>query len=356
VTALDRPAPEEIEVTVFGRGFGEAICVHVDQQWFLIDSCLNPETGAVASLEYLEDLELNPADAVELVLVTHWDDDHIKGIGRIVDATADATVVCSAALTNKDVLQFVFQQASVTGAAGSGLDELRSVLVSCRATGRLVWAKACLPLHPRSAGGTPIFTALSPSDDAVARSIESLISAAKGAIAYPRQYKAPEGPNGASVAAAVRAGEKMVLLGADLSNSDNPLSGWEAVLGFARPDLPVTLVKVPHHGSAGAHHDGMWSELVEAGAIAILTPWTLAGRFLPLADDIDRLKAVAEDVYLTAMPTIGRAKKNHEVDKLLTKVANVRVDELRGWGRVRARRKLSEDSWRVELAGDAIKL
>jgi hypothetical protein len=66
------------------------------------------------------------------------------------------------------------------------------------------------------------------------------------------------------------------------------------------------------------------------------------------------MSALAERVYLTAMPTLGRVKKDPAVEKLITKVARGRVrEELRGWGQVRARRRPDEASWRVDLDGDA---
>jgi glyoxylase-like metal-dependent hydrolase (beta-lactamase superfamily II) len=43
-------------------------------------------------------LGLSPADVVRLVIATHWDDDHIGGMGDIVEACSTARVVCSAAL------------------------------------------------------------------------------------------------------------------------------------------------------------------------------------------------------------------------------------------------------------------
>lgn len=146
----------------------------------------------------------------------------------------------------------------------------------------------------------------------------------------------------------------MVLLGADLENSENSLSGWEAVLRFARPELRASLVKVPHHGSDGAHYDDMWAEIVDRDAVAIVTPWSLAGNFLPLASDLARLQGVAGRVYLTAMPEIRRARKSAEVEKLLAKVGERgRVQAVKGWGQVRARLAPGDASWRIMLDGDA---
>jgi hypothetical protein len=291
---------------------------------------------------------------VALILVTHWDDDHVGGIAEVVEECRGATVACSMALDRKEVVQFVIQQGGSRGGLGSGLDELRTILTLCRRTGRLIWAKSTLPLHPRAAGGDPVVVALSPSDDAVSRSVESLIErATQKPLAFPLRYSAPEGPNGASVAATVRAGHTSVLLEADLEASPNPLTGWDAVLRYAKLDLSASLVKVPHHGSAGAHHGAMWTEIVDDQAVAIVTPWVLGAGHLPTEEDLGRLGSVAGRVYLTAMPSPGRVRKDSAVEKLITRVAGIRVEELRGWGHVRARRGPEETAWRVDLDGDA---
>ena len=287
-------------------------------------------------------------------MVTHWDDDHIEGIHEVVRTCKKAVVACSLALNKADVAQFVVEQSQEGGALSSGLDDLAGVLRECRSTGRLIWAHATVPLYPRRAGGVPIVAALSPSEDAVSRGLEWLVENATGLpIGFRRRYRAPEGPNGASVAVTVQAGDTAILLGADLENSKNQLAGWSAVLAHARPSQNASLVKVPHHGSEGAHDDAMWGEIVEVNAIAIVTPWVLAGGHLPTQADLDRLSRVAGEVYLTAMPKRGRVRKGSEVDKLIKNVAGVRVEELRGWGHVRARRAPGEASWRVDLGGDA---
>lgn len=320
----------------------------------LIDSCLNPETSVPAALSYLTDIGVSPGEAVCLVVATHWDDDHTAGIAQVVKQCENAAVACSLALNRTDIVQFVIEQRQARGPLGSGLDELRTTLTECRGTGRLIWAKATLPLHPRASGGKPTVTALSPSDDAVSRSIESLIEQATGQqISFRRRYRAPEGPNGACVAATVCAAGTSMLLGADLENAKNPETGWDAVLAHARPDVSASVVKVPHHGSEGAHHDGVWEEIVDDDALAIVTPWVLAGGHLPTEADLERLRGVADHVYLTAMPTLGRVRKDSAVEKLITKVAGIRLEELRGWGHVRARRRPGETSWRVDLDGDA---
>ena len=88
---------------MFGRGYGEAICAHLGGgSWVVVDSCLHPSTGRPAALAYLESLGVVAAESVVLVLVTHWDDDHIQGIAAVVDECRTASVACSAALGRKD--------------------------------------------------------------------------------------------------------------------------------------------------------------------------------------------------------------------------------------------------------------
>ncbi len=351
------PAPDEIEVSVFGRGFGEAICVHLgDGEWMVVDSCINPTTDIAAALSYFQFLNIPVEKSVRLVLATHWHDDHVKGLAAVVDACPNATVACSAVVNNKDFLAFVLRQEAARGALGSGVDEFRQILRTCHARRRSpVWAKANLPLHPRPPGDVARVIALSPSDDAFERALQYLIESATGLeSAIVRQYRAPEGPNGASVAAWIRNQDLCVLLGADLETSTNPETGWDAVLTYARPSPKGAAVKVPHHGSAGAHHDGMWMELLESDSIAIVTPWIRGKNHLPTQADLERLAATSSEIYITGLPARLLAKR--KLDSVVRKVHDADVFEVRGWGHVRARRRVGSPGWRVELDGDAVRL
>lgn len=355
---MDPTLPElnELEVSVFGRGYGEAICVHLgDGEWAIVDSCINPHTGRPAALSYFDALGLSPDDVVQVVVATHWDDDHIRGLSSVVDASPNATFVCSAALRQKEALAFVIEQESAKGVLGSGVDEFRAILRVCRErSSRVLWAKANTPLHPSPPGDRPTVVALSPSEDAFERSIQSLIEAATDArSSLPRRYRAPEGPNGASVATSVKLGDLAVLLGADLEVSNNEEAGWEAVVRYSAPSIRASAVKVPHHGSPGAHHDGMWAELVEDEPVAVLTPWARGERFLPDEEDLRRLKSVAKHVLLTATPSLARVEQDPELERMIRRLHGERISELRGWGHVRLRRGPGESEWRIALDGDA---
>ena len=112
--------------------------------------------------------------------------------------------------------------------------------------------------------------------------------------------------------------------------------------------MPASIVKVPHHGSEDAHHDGIWTELADEDAIAVVTPLVRGGNKLPKDEDLARLAGITRNLYVTADPGLRRVR-----DSLLRRVHDTPLRELRGWGQVRARRGLSEGEWRVELSGDA---
>jgi hypothetical protein len=290
-----------------------------------------------------------------LVVVTHWHDDHIRGITRVVTACKGASVACSSALHHKDTLQFVFETDGSGGALGSGLDELRSILRLPEAQRRLIWAKANTPLYPRPPGNSPQVVALSPSEDAFSRSLQALIEdATKRPAAVRRRFRAPEGANGASIAVSVRIGDDAVLLGADVETSSNSETGWDAILTYAAPEERASLVKVPHHASDGAHSEEVWTRMLVENVVAVVTPWALGDDFLPKETDLDRLRQLTGKLYLTSVPSLKRADKDRAVNRLIQRLHGGNVEQLRGWGHVRARRGSTSTEWHVELDGDAV--
>ena len=49
------PESDQLEVTLFGSGYGESVVVHIgDGKWLIVDSSINSDTKKPAALEYLE--------------------------------------------------------------------------------------------------------------------------------------------------------------------------------------------------------------------------------------------------------------------------------------------------------------
>ena len=60
-----RPRSDEVEITLFGPGYGESVVVHAGGgEWLVVDSCLRAD-GEPAALGYRCELNIDPAAAVK---------------------------------------------------------------------------------------------------------------------------------------------------------------------------------------------------------------------------------------------------------------------------------------------------
>ena len=68
----DPPSDREIEVSIFGPGYGECIVVHAGgNEWAIIDACLD-KAGHPAALAYLRQIGVDPAVSVRAVIANDW--------------------------------------------------------------------------------------------------------------------------------------------------------------------------------------------------------------------------------------------------------------------------------------------
>src|SRR5437899_345422 len=96
------PAPNEIEVTLFGPGYGEAIAIHLGEgAWLLVDSCIDPESKRPATGEYLERIGIDPAQ-VRAIVASHWHDDHVGGISQLAAKHSQADFILSSIFTGAE--------------------------------------------------------------------------------------------------------------------------------------------------------------------------------------------------------------------------------------------------------------
>ncbi len=345
------PHAAEIEIAMLGPGYGESILVHTgDGEWVVIDSFLNPD-GRPAALAYLERLGHPPARTIKLIVATHWHDDHIRGMGRLVESCSAARFCCAGALRRLEFLRMVegFRAKGPRGAS-FGAREMATVFAYLGHAGvSPLWAMASRRIHRSS---TCEVWSLSPDDEAYTSFLKSLAPPSDN---EPAQAVASPTPNALSVALLFRFGHGIsCLFGADLERR-----GWVAVLrGGARPgDGKSSVFKVPHHGSANAHLQEVWDELLEAEPIAILAPWRLGGKALPKEGDVKRILARTPNAYATANTVSGSVARDRWVKKRLRDIVAEFWPESGLSGMIRLRRALAgEDSWRVKLFGSACHL
>src|SRR5215208_1586109 len=101
------PAPEELEITIFGRGVGECILCHLGgRRWMMVDSFRNPDRRPVADA-YLD--ALHGDHQIVVAAATHWDDDHTRGLADVVSRHQPREVWMSIVLRAREVFRFAVE-------------------------------------------------------------------------------------------------------------------------------------------------------------------------------------------------------------------------------------------------------
>ena len=348
------PDIDEFELTLLGPGYGESIVLHVGGgAWVLVDSCLD-EKGTSRSLRYLENMDIDPAESVELIVATHWHDDHIRGMAQMVEVCDKATFCCSSVLRDKEFLAVIGAlEYRHLSAAGSGLREIFNVFSRLsQVKSQPTLAIANRPIYRQ---GRCEICSLSPNDAnflTFLRNVGNLL---------PKEGESKRrissiSPNDVAVVLWIKADDLVVLLGSDLEKR-----GWVEILqSTTRPAGMASAFKVPHHGSENAHEPDVWKRMLEPDPFAVITPWRRGRRRLPSKRDAQRILSYTKNAYASA--TIGSSASTtmsriKEVDRTIRE-SGVELRRLTmSPGAVRLRRKIgSRTQWQVEKFGSACHL
>jgi len=310
-----------------------------------------------APLRYLRQLGVDVEQAVKMILVTHWDDDHVKGIADVVEACPNADFVSSIVFSAEKFTCFV--EAITVGAMktdGGNVQNIRKVLQLLKARNKPI--KAAAPA--RQLCSNPVIRCWSPSDlDAndflmyVARMHPKAGEGLRKAI--------PSTPNLASVVLTIEWPDGSVLLGADMEHSADVQRGWGAVVSEAMKIgvAPGNFVKIPHHGSETGHDDGMWEHLLHKHPVSVLTPFgrgAIKGR-PPKSSDVRRISKNSGKMYISARHTVSptRPKMDLAVERSIREGLITLTSQKTPIGIVRHRRVAGAD-WRCELFGAAFRV
>ena len=360
------PAADQFELSVFGPGFGECALVHIAHGvWTIVDSCIDPGDPSTCVPEaYLRAIGVD-LQQVQLIIATHWHDDHVKGISRMVEICREAKFSCALALLQNEFATYLDEMA--TGGLtteGAKVTEFRRVLRTHRSRDRPIkYANGGRVLRAWQIGQLLAndecrITALSPSD----REYDLFLQAIGGLrpkAGEPMRSAPRRTPNLASVVLNVAAGPVSVLLGADMENHNDSLRGWSAVVSEGLQTVPpASLFKVAHHGSINGDHDAAWAKLLTERPLAAITPFNRLkdSQKLPRPEDVARIKAKSSRVFLTADPRLGgrRRARNPAVLRSLRESGIATREPAGDLGLVRFRRV--DSAWEVELFGAAVEM
>jgi len=359
------PKLNELEITIFGPGFGECILIHWgNNQWAIVDSCINPKDKVCLPLNYLKSISVNTKKDVKMVVATHWHDDHIRGLSEIVNECSQSIFVCSSALLNKEFLTFVKAYDTHTKIEDTGVSEISSVIEILNSrSGRIVRAIVDrLLLNELISIGSLKYEvkvhSLSPSDEDFNQANLGLGNLLKE-IVGPTRRAINIQPNNVAVVIDITVSNIKILLGSDLEVINNDKMGWNAIMKFSRIiSGKFDYFKIPHHGSVTAHHEELWNKNIDSDSLCTLTPFELGRNFLPTEKDIERICSLTPNVYSTRIKE-NRIKRENNVEKMIKEVVGTSL-KLKSFssGFIRCRRNIDNPTknWEIELFNDAFRL
>jgi hypothetical protein len=347
------PEADEFEVSIFGPGYGEAVAVHLgNNHWLLVDSCIEQGSTRPASEAYLDAIGVSPAN-VTAIVASHWHDDHVRGMSKLVERYSAALLFVPAIFRDTEAVAFI---AAYSGLECNGLSrgttELRKSLEAARSV-ITVKSRTELLDGPLPTGSRARVLAFSPTDAAFAQFLNHIlpyIPRIGGALPIGH---APEiSPNVSSIVLHVDLGVDALLLGADLER--HKTAGWEAIVsdGWCTGKRKASVIKIAHHGSSTGDHPGIWDGLSRNSPIALLSPFNNGRHMLPLPEDRKRILERTDSAFITSAGSRRPQLPNEQLKRLqdmCTAIAPVNTT----FGAVRVGRKIDSQIWETEVFGAA---
>ena len=309
---------------------------------------------------------MNPAQAVKLIVASHWHDDHIRGLSAVVKACGQARFCASSALNRREFLSVLLAYNQNKGIqAGSGTSEIIAtlrVLQGREPASHPLRALASTQLLQQDGAATGHGRAvevwsLSPSSaqfDEFLREIGTLVPA----VGTPKARATPTSPNHLAIVIWVSIGPDALLFGADLEETGNPNFGWSAIVASqTKPAGNALFFKIPHHGSQTGHHLPTWQSMVREDAPCVLTPWKF-GRTLPTRADVQRILQHTQRGYSTAdLRSEPKAKRPYPVEKQIKETTRLKQIAT-AFGHIQFRRRLTDGQpdESIQLSNNACKL
>ncbi|MBT6717967.1 MAG: MBL fold metallo-hydrolase [Nitrospina sp.] len=368
---LNSPNPDQIEIVLFGPGYGESILAHLgNDHWIIVDSCIDYPSGYPAPINYLQSIGKNPADVVDIVIATHWHDDHIRGIGKTLEECKKAKFCAAGALSKEEFISVVtrHEENNTQMKVRSGVRELRKVYeildhrgetgsspkkaIADRLLHRITSSESLL------SGDCEIYS-LSPSDRQIDNFYQT-IGSMFPPIGMTRQSIPSPSTNDISVVILIKIGEFAILLGSDLEETSDPQTGWSVILNSTeRPQEKASIFKVSHHGSENGHHQGVWENMLKENPIATLSPFRRGRTKLPQDKDIQRIKGLTSTAFLSSKKYPPKEKKYPKaVERMMNSSARVIHSSKGEMGSIRLRNSGENryQFWGVEFFGPAYQI
>lgn len=284
--SLPRPKREELGVYLFGSGVGESIVILSPEGWAIVvdaceDSGVNLPLGLVRAV----------GASVALVIITHPDLDHIRGMADLVRETGPGEVwryPLGSALTDA-----IVRWARELNPALS--DALAALDAQQRTTGAVFSVTHGLQWSPSSGSCSVRAFAPTPYDQSRVGGIWDRLVGPRAARqnrlnGYLRDVVAGRRRLGSvanvlSIGAVLTWGQHKLVLGGDvMCGTRCRHSGWKGVIDLLDRRGPpglldrATLVKAAHHGSTRSYEPLAWNRHASGGRTrVVLAPYKPSG-------------------------------------------------------------------------------
>jgi beta-lactamase superfamily II metal-dependent hydrolase len=294
-----------------GGGYGESLVLHIgNNNWIIVDSCIDPHSKRPIPLDYLEQQGVDIANDVKLIICTHWHDDHILGVSKLLEECKTSSL-CMASCTDKDKfllwVAFDNKKGNSEKIVSSSRELFESLKIIKARQGRIINAVQDRVIFRSDENGIKSqLTTLSPSDFVLQefdKEISTLLS----------NYSTSEKivfntPNEKSVVIQITINDQKIILGSDLEVSNDKRKGWLCILENSQLlERDIKIFKIPHHGSENGFHDRIWSEIISNQPIAGLTPWN-RGTKLPKHKMLRKYLEYTDSLYMTVQAKSNKPK------------------------------------------------
>lgn len=314
------PKISEVEITLIGTGggYGESILIKIDiDTWIIVDSCINPSTKLPLALEYLSSINV-PLAKIKMIVCTHWHNDHIKGLAKVLSECENAEFCFSSV---HDLNKFLFlceldHQKTNKGSVSSTNEFADCLKIMNSRNSYVTRAQSNLLLYKtqnKTANIEFLLYSLSPSPKTIA-DFDSEISQLITDFGSRNTAIINKSPNDKSVALLLKFGEHRVILGADLEIGKNDNEGWQHIIKHSKviDENKANLYKLPHHGSENGYMSEIFDVLVNNNCVLKSTPYKTSG--LPTADMIKTYLGHSEELYLTSdISTLSKKAKKRDM-------------------------------------------
>jgi len=331
---LTKPADNEMEICVFGPGYGESIVVYIPGVgWGIIDSCVTKIEGEtiIPPLLYLLALLDPPYPPLSFVVLTHPHEDHYLGLNHIIneypggiervcrydgDGIRELKIfITKQRASNNNILPNLPQifnsmdNAVKAGATLRRLGEITSIIDLSNTT-------------IEGYGTTDIkLTALSPSAISVKKYIEKLFSLFPqiGKEVKPGDDKLH---NMISVCLFLKIGTLQIIFGSDVESGTDDNTGWAGILSNRDcPDLWANFVKIAHHGAVSGYNTDAWTKHIKRGKpFSAITPFCKGKNSLPADEDINNYKSILNKIGITTSLILSEKIEEYYSRKVITAI------------------------------------